>query len=140
MSIPLLLLIEDNPDEITLAKIAVKRSGIDCQMLCLTSSTQAFAYLARSAAPHEDIPVLVVLNPLVGHNEGADILRAIRQHEILQSTPVIMLTNSPILENVKKAYDLGANAYIIKSINFEQSVERTRMTLAFWLNVNTVPR
>jgi two-component system, response regulator len=138
-----LLLIEDNPDDVELTRRAFARSNIVEQLVVVTDGEAALNYLFASgshagrdadALPHA---ILLDLNlPKIG---GLEVLRRLRADERTRRLPVIVLTTSGEERDIIASYDLGANSYVRKPVDFAQFVEAARQLGLYWLVLNEQP-
>ena len=135
-----LLLVEDNPDDVELTRRAFARSNIINHLVVVTDGEEALLYLFAAgpyagsdprALPHA---VLLDLNlPKIG---GLEVLRRIRAEETTRRLPVIILTTSREERDIVGSYDLGANSYVRKPVDFAQFVEAARQLGLYWLVLN----
>jgi CheY-like chemotaxis protein len=138
-----LLLVEDNPDDVELTRRAFARSNIANHLVVMRDGAEALDYLFATgphagrdchALPHA---VLLDLNlPKIG---GLDVLRRIRAAETTRLLPVIVLTTSREERDILGSYDLGANSYVRKPVDFAQFVEAARQLGLYWLTLNERP-
>jgi two-component system, response regulator len=136
----LILLVEDNPTDEALTLRAFKKSGIANDVVVVRDGPEALAYLFRTGA-HEGrdpatLPQIVLLDlnlPMIG---GIEVLRRIRADESTRLLPVIILTSSREERDLIDSYELGANSYIVKPVDFVQFVESVRQLGLYWLVVN----
>lgn len=137
-----ILWVEDDGDDAFLIGRAIKKAGLDQPML-VTDGGEAVAYLSgtgkysdRAAHP---MPSLVLLDLKLPRMSGFEILQWIRERQDLRRIPVIMFTSSKEKTDIDRAYDLGANAYLLKSVDHEDLVEALKRLRAFWLDLNLNP-
>ena len=132
-----ILLVEDNPDDAELTRIAFAEAGIDYRLHVVGDGVQALAYL-RGCAP-TDLPSLVLLDLNLPKLNGREVLEAIRTDPATRSLPVVVLTTSAEPFDVDTVYELGANSYIQKPVEFERFVEVVRQIGLYWLALNQPP-
>jgi CheY-like chemotaxis protein len=137
-----ILWVEDDGDDAVLIGRAIKKAGLDQPML-VTDGGEAVAYLSgtgkysdRAAHP---MPSLVLLDLKLPRMSGFEVLQWIRERQDLRRIPVIMFTSSKEKTDIDRAYDLGANAYLLKSVDHEDLVEALKRLRAFWLDLNLNP-
>ena len=137
-----ILWVEDDPSDVLLIGRAVRKAGLD-QPALARDGYEAVSYLCgsgrfadRSAHP---FPTLILLDLKLPKMSGFEVLRWIRDHEETSRIPVVMLTSSREEADIDRAYALGANAYLLKSVDHEQLVEALRRLRAFWLDLNLNP-
>ncbi|MBI1891997.1 MAG: response regulator [Burkholderiales bacterium] len=131
------LLVEDNPDEIVLARRAFDKAGLDISLDVAQSGDEACAMLA-----HDDVarlPQLVLLDlQMVGKN-GLAVLRELRARPLTKIVPVVLLSSSDEPEDIATAYSCGANSYLRKPVNFDAFVALVRDVHQYWLVHNRLP-
>ena len=132
-----ILLVEDNPDDAELTRIAFAEAGVDYRLHVVGDGVQALAYL-RGCAP-ADLPSLVLLDLNLPKLNGREVLEAIRAEPTTRSLPVVVLTTSAEPFDVDTVYELGANSYIQKPVEFERFVEVVRQIGLYWLALNQPP-
>jgi CheY-like chemotaxis protein len=143
MNIKTILLVEDNPDDIHLTKRALKKNNITSGLSVVNDGIQALDYLVRaSTAPaggSEVLPTLILLDLKLPRMDGLELLKRIRADERLKRLPVVILTSSKEEQDIIRSYDLGANSYIRKPVDFEQFNEAVRQLGLYWLRLNEPP-
>ena len=137
------LLIEGNPDDVLLIRRAFHKADPRSQIHHAADGDEAVAYLSgqggfadRSQHP---LPVLVLLDLKLPKRSGHEVLEWLRAQEGLRRLPVAILTSSQEPVDVKRAYDLGANAYLLKPLEFEALLELVSALNLFWLILNETP-
>lgn len=138
-----LLLVEDNPDDVELTRRAFARSNIINQLVVVTDGEEALHYLFATGPyagrdPHA-LPHAVLLDLNLPKINGLDVLRRIRAAEATRRLPVIILTTSREERDILGSYDLGANSYVRKPVDFAQFVEAARQLGLYWLVLNIQP-
>ena len=138
-----LLLVEDNPDDVELTRRAFARSNIINQLVVVTDGEAALHYLFATG-PHADrnpraLPCAVLLDLNLPKINGLEVLRRIRAEEMTKRLPVIILTTSREERDIIGSYDLGANSYVRKPVDFAQFVEAARQLGLYWLVLNEKP-
>lgn len=143
--LPVILLVEDNPDDVLLARRALKKADLPVAMQVVTDGDQAVAYL-DGAGPFGDRqrhpqPALILLDLKLPKRSGLEVLRWIRAQAELATTPIVVLTSSTEDEDIQKAYALGANSYLQKPVAFNALVELLGALGLYWFRHNlTGPR
>ena len=140
---PPVLLIEDNEDDVFLMKRAFKSAAIELPVQTVPDGQQALDYLAgigsyadRTTFP---LPLMIFLDIKLPHVSGFEVLRWIRAQPEVHRTIVIVLTSSNHPADIRQAYDLGANSYVVKPASFQQLEEFARGFKAYWLTCNRPP-
>ena len=135
-----ILLVEDNPDDVELTRIAFAEAKIANDLVVVGDGAQALDYLfARgvySDRDPNDLPSIVLLDLNLPKVDGREVLQAIRAHEATRSLPVVVLTTSAEPFDVEASYALGVNSYIQKPVNFEQFVWAVKQVGLYWLVLN----
>jgi two-component system response regulator len=138
-----ILLVEDNPEDVRLTKRALKRNNITNELVVLTDGVEALEYLIKadggSAGAAGDLPAVILLDLKLPRMDGLELLKEIRAHERLKRLPVVVLTSSKEQQDILNSYDLGANSYIRKPVDFEQFMEAVRCLGLYWLLLNEPP-
>ena len=135
-----ILLVEDNPDDVELTRIAFAEAGATYHLTVVSDGAQAVDYLlARGAHSDRDpneLPALVLLDLNLPKLDGREVLQVLRNHPATKTLPVVVLTTSAEPYDVDRVYDLGANSYIQKPVEFERFVEVVRQIGLYWLDLN----
>lgn len=140
MNDKVILLVEDNPDDVLLTERALRRNNIINTVIVAHDGQEAIDFLTGSGAyagqPAENLPELVLLDLKLPKVGGLEVLRAIRANELTHRLPVVVLTSSAEERDIVSSYDLGANSYIRKPVDFDQFVEAVRELGLYWLVLN----
>jgi CheY-like chemotaxis protein len=119
-----ILLIEDNPDDVELTRIAFSEAGIAHRLVVVSDGAAALDYLfARGRYAARDplrLPAIVLLDLNLPKVDGREVLQAIRDNDTTRALPVVVLTTSDEPFDVAASYALGANSYIQKPVDFAQ--------------------
>lgn len=135
---PCVLLIEDNADDERLMMRALGLNGRIPQVVVARDGESALTLLHGGNGANLR-PDLIILDLKIPKISGVELLRKIRGDQRTQAIPVVVLTSSDEVEDIRKCYVNGANSYIRKPINFEEFVDHVRQLEAYWLSVNTSP-
>lgn len=134
------LLVEDDPGDAGLVRIAMRRSRHSCRLHHVADGGEAMAFLRRHG-PHDQAPrpdlILLDLN-LPGRN-GHEILEEIRADSVLRAIPVVILSTSGAERDVKKAYSLGASSYVSKPMDVEAFTAAIHSIEDFWFGTAQLP-
>jgi CheY-like chemotaxis protein len=138
-----ILLVEDNADDILLIRRALVKSGIINPLSIVNDGDQAVAYLERRP-PFDDpsrspSPALVLLDLKLPRRSGLEVLDWIRQEPSVRRIPVVVLTSSREPADVGRAYDRGANSYLVKPVDFDGLREMIALVGDYWLLRNEPP-
>ena len=135
-----ILLVEDNPDDVELTRLAFDEAKIANQLAVVGDGAEALDYLfARgrfSDRDTADLPSLVLLDLNLPKVDGREVLQAIRANEATRGLPVVVLTTSTEPFDVEATYALGVNSYIQKPVDFEQFVWAVKQVGLYWLVLN----
>ena len=130
-----ILLVEDNPDDIKLALRALKKNNIVNDVVIAADGKAALDYLLGTNSP----PAVILLDLKLPKMDGLEVLRQIRATSQLKRLPVVVLTSSKEEVDLIKSYDLGANSYIRKPVEFVQFSEAVNQLGMYWLLLNEPP-
>ncbi|SEE73343.1 response regulator [Pseudomonas coleopterorum] len=137
-----ILLVEDNPNDLELALIALERSQLTNEVVIMRDGAEAMDYLLRRneySDRQEGNPAVLLLDVKLPKVNGLEVLEAIRQTEALRSIPVVMLTSSREEPDLERAYQLGVNAYVVKPVKFKEFVSAITDLGMFWAVLNEPP-
>lgn len=141
--VKIILLVEDNPDDQELARLALSHCGIDNQVVVMEDGVQALDFLFGDGAfaDHgERLPPAVVLLDLkLPKIDGTEVLRRLRDDPRTCLLPVVVLTTSKEEQDIARSYELGANSYIRKPVEFEQFTQAVAQLGLYWLSLNEHP-
>jgi two-component system response regulator len=135
-----ILLVEDNPSDIELTRRAFEKSHIANEMIVAEDGQEALDYLFDSDPLTNlrlnELPALVLLDLKLPKVDGLNVLRQIRNDDHTSRLPVVILTTSNEEQDVAQSYDLGANSYIRKPVDFKQFVAAVQHLGLYWLVMN----
>ena len=137
----LILVAEDDPQHAELILEAFSAAKIANPVLVCKDGAEAIAHLSGEA-PHHDaggVPSLLLLDLHLPRRSGLEVLEWVRDQPHLKYVPVVMLTSSREAEDMTKAYELGANSYLIKPVGFDALVQVIRTLGMYWLVLNQKP-
>ena len=144
MSEKTILLVEDNPDDVTLTLRALKKNNLLNEVVVAKDGVQALDFLFcegefsnRSA---EVLPELVLLDLKLPKVDGLEVLKRIRSEDATKLLPVVILTSSNEQSDITSGYELGVNSYIRKPVDFEHFIEAVRQLGLYWLVLNQTPK
>ncbi|MCK5152431.1 MAG: response regulator [Candidatus Thorarchaeota archaeon] len=140
----IILLVEDNEDDIVLTQRALKRANILNEVIVVRDGIEALEYLrceGKYADRSNKKPIVVVLLDLnMPRMGGLDCLKEMRNDSNLRVLPVVILTSSREDRDVVESYEIGANSYIQKPVDFDQFVKAIQTLGLYWLVLNVSPK
>ena len=135
-----ILLVEDNPDDQVLLKRAMKKNHLANEIVVANDGVEALDYLFGTGTfegrDTSAQPELVLLDLKLPKMDGHDVLRAMRADPRTKYIPVVVLTSSVEEADMIRSYDLGANSFVQKPIDFEEFVEAAAKLGLYWLVLN----
>ena len=139
-----ILLVEDDENDVLFMRMALEQSGVTNPLHVAEHGRQALAYLngeGEYADRHSfPLPCLVLMDLKLPYVTGLEVLRKMRQSPQLKEMIVIILTSSQEESDLDQAYELGANAYVVKPPNLDKLQDLTKAIKEFWLVHNIPPR
>ncbi len=132
-----ILHVEDNADDVMLTAMAFRKAGATVKLEVASDGEKAIEALqnGNAAAP----PDCILLDIKLPCKSGLEVLSWIRQQPKLKRLPVVMLSSSMLPDDINRAYDLGANSYLIKPSDLESLVSLARTIDHYWLRTNMPP-
>jgi CheY-like chemotaxis protein len=134
------LLVDDDPGDTLMIREAFEHNKVRNALACVADGVQAMQYLRREGeyrdAPRPD---LILLDLNLPRKDGREVLAEIKGDPVLATIPVVVLTTSHAEEDVLKSYQLHANAYVTKPVDFERFIEVVRQIDEFFVTVVKLP-
>ncbi|ABC22454.1 response regulator [Rhodospirillum rubrum] len=135
-----ILLVEDNPGDARLASEAFKEGGLPTNLHVVQDGIEAMAFLRRerlyAGVPRPD---LILLDLNLPRKDGREVLEELKEDPNLKRIPVIVLTTSQAEVDIIRSYDLHANCYIVKPVDFDQFIDVVRGIEQFWCTLVKLP-
>jgi two-component system, chemotaxis family, response regulator Rcp1 len=135
-----ILLVEDNPGDVRLTQEALKEAKIRNTLHVVSDGVAAIEFLKKAGtfgdAPRPDILLLDLNLP---RKDGREVLAEIKADPSLRTIPVVVLTTSAADEDILRAYNLHANCYITKPVDFNRFIEVVRSIENFWFTIVKLP-
>jgi two-component system response regulator len=138
-----ILLVEDNSDDVEITLRAFRKSNVLSEIVVVRDGVEALDYMfaagtyaGRNTNPQPDVILLDLKLPKVG---GLEVLRRLRGEERTRRVPVVVLTSSNEEKDIQSSYDLGANSFVRKPVDFTQFMEVARQLGQYWLVINESP-
>ena len=133
MNLVRILLIEDNDGDVLLVRKAFEQNNLINELLVAPTANEGLKLL------REKRPEVVLLDLNLPGKSGLEVLEEIKQDEELKRTVVVILTSSPAEKDVLKSYDLHANLYIVKPLDFNKLIEVVKQIGNLFLGIATLP-
>jgi CheY-like chemotaxis protein len=138
------LLIDDDPADVFLVQRAFAKLGLGSDLRVVNDGEEAIQYL-NGASQYGDrerfpLPSFILLDLKMPRRSGFEVLEWLRGQPSLRRLPVIVWTSSSQMSDINKAYDVGANSYLVKTANPEAMQELTRLINLYWTRLNQPPQ
>jgi len=136
-----ILLVEDNPGDVRLAREAFRDAKISNRIHTVCDGAEAMAFLN-----HEGVytgvpsPDLILLDLNLPKKDGREVLAAVKADERIKHIPVVVLTTSNAEQDIARSYDLQANCYVTKPVDLDQFMSTVKAVGDFWLALAKLPR
>jgi two-component system response regulator len=143
MKSKIILLVEDNPDDVALTRRALDKSHIANKLVIAEDGEEALDYLFGTGSYEgrdvTNLPTLILLDLKLPKVDGYEVLKRIREDDRTKWLPVVVLTSSNEKNDVENCYDIGANSYIRKPVDFIQFSDAVKHLGLYWLVINEPP-
>lgn len=136
-----ILLVEDEPADANLVRLALKESKVFCRLHHVFDGLEALTFLRREGAENANMPRpdLILLDINMPRMNGRELLTALKADEKLASIPVVVLTTSDIERDVAASYKMGAAGYITKPVDIDQFIDAIRQLDNYWFALVKLP-
>lgn len=137
-----ILLVEDNLHDIQLVTAVLKKNSLANDLVVIRDGAEALDYLFRQGnfqSAAEPMPSVILLDLKMPKVSGLEVLQRIKADDTLKAIPVVMLTSSREETDLINSYQVGANAYVVKPVAYEQFADAIRQTGLFWGFLNEPP-
>ena len=142
MELKPILLVEDNPRDLELTLVALERSRLANDVVVARDGAEALDYLnctGKYADRARGNPAVVMLDLKLPKVDGMQVLEAVKRDEQLRHIPMVVLTSSKEEQDLLKSYSLGANAYVVKPVDFQEFLHAVQELGGFWAVLNEPP-
>ena len=132
-----ILLVEDNPDDEALTLRALRKHDLADEVVVVRDGAEALAFFYEATrAGDEPLPELVILDLKLPKVDGLQVLKILRDDAHTRRLPVVVLSSSSEERDIIQSYDLGANSYVRKPVDFAEFSEAVRQLAIYWLGLN----
>jgi CheY-like chemotaxis protein len=137
-----ILLVEDSPKDVELTLEALSENNLANNVVPLKDGVEALEFLrceGEFTNRKKGNPAVILLDIKMPRMDGIEVLQAIRNDNKLKMIPVVMLTSSREEPDLKKCYELGVNAYVVKPVDFKKFIDAVKQIGVFWALLNELP-
>ena len=137
-----ILLVEDSKQDVELTMVALEECHLANHVDVAGDGAEALDYLYRRgafASREDEMPVVVLLDLKMPKVDGMEVLRQMKSDPAMRLIPVVMLTSSREERDLVQSYKLGANAYVVKPVDFQQFIDAIKQLGCFWAILNEMP-
>ncbi|HEX4855429.1 MAG TPA: response regulator [Limnobacter sp.] len=140
------ILVDDNSNDADLALRVVRKTSSTSTTVLLEDGERAIEYFRQLMDDHPsdsaalNLPKLVLLDLKLPKLDGLEVLSFLRSKEVFRTMPVVVLSSSREISDVKRAYELGVNSFAVKPVQFDQYLARISALVSYWLTINELPR
>ena len=137
-----ILLVEDDPHDSELTQMALADCNLANRVIAVEDGAEAMEYLnyeGNFVTRKKGNPAVILLDIKMPRMDGIEVLKKIRSNEKLKTLPVVMLTSSKEDPDLKACYELGANAYVVKPVDFKEFMDSIKNIGVFWALINEIP-
>jgi len=139
MNRPLILHVEDDPNDVFLFGRAFKKAGLLAELRAFEDGDDLITFLSGLGDSGVKLPSLLMLDIKLPRKSGFEVLAWLRAHATFRYLPVLMLTSSAQPQDVRRAYEAGANGYLVKPMDMDEAVKLFSAISQFWLGANVSP-
>ena len=134
------LLVEDNPGDVRLTREALREGKVRNNLSVVSDGVEAVAFLRKEGKYANAVrPDVILLDLNLPKKDGREVLQDIKADPALRHIPVVILTSSQAEQDILRAYDLHANCYVTKPVDFEQFITVVRSIEDFWFTIVKLP-
>lgn len=144
MNEKIILLVEDNADDELLTKRAFRKNNIKNALVVVRDGVEALEWLFREGEHANRDPSLepqvILLDIKLPRLDGLEVLRRFKESDVASNIPVVVLTTSDEDRDIRSAYELGANSYIVKPVDFDKFMDVASQIELYWVALNQPTR
>ena len=137
-----ILLVDDNENDVELTLLALQSHKLTNAIVHLRDGVEAIEYLQKgnaASSPVAELPLFILLDIKMPRMDGLEVLRRVRADPKLALVPIVVMTSSREQPDLRTAYELGANAYVVKPVHFEEFRKAVSTVGMFWALLNESP-
>jgi CheY-like chemotaxis protein len=138
-----ILLVDDDENDVLLLQRAFRKAGLHDWLRVVTEGQEAINYLSGQGQYSDrekfPLPFLLLLDLKMPGTDGFEVLRWARGESDLKRLLIVVLTSSNLQSDVDRAYELGANSYLVKPVEFDEMVHMVQRFQAYWAEINRTP-
>jgi CheY-like chemotaxis protein len=138
MSLRPILVVEDNPMDVDLTLRAFRQRKLPNPIEVARDGEEALAWIPRWEAG-EPRPLFILMDVNMPKVGGLEVLQQLKSHPVLRTIPVVMLSTSSVTQDVQKAYECGANSYLVKPVDFDHFMDVALQLEVYWVAFNRSP-
>ena len=135
----LILLVEDDEDDVFLLRRAAGRAGVKNPIEVMSNGEDAIVHLQAVEAGTQPAPAVIIMDLKMPRKGGLEVLEWLRGQERIRFLPVVIFTSSQQPQDVRAAYELGANSYLVKPSTFDELLAMTAQLGRYWTQANRAP-
>ena len=142
IDIKTILLVEDNPQDVELTLVALSEHNLANNVVSVSDGVEAMEFLhyeGKFKDRKKGNPAVILLDIKMPRMDGIEVLYELRNDKKFKNLPVVMLTSSLEEPDLKKCYELGVNAYVVKPVNFSDFIDAVKHIGVFWALLNEQP-
>ncbi|HEY1059133.1 MAG TPA: response regulator [Limnobacter sp.] len=139
------VLVDDNSNDADLALRVVRKTSASSSTVLLEDGERAIDYFKQlMSQPGEDgtpdLPKLLLLDLKLPKLDGLEVLKFLRAQDVFNTMPIVVLSSSREISDVRRAYELGVNSFAVKPVQFDQYLTRISALVSYWMTINELPR
>jgi two-component system, response regulator len=134
-----ILVVEDSPEDVELTLRALRKAHLVNPVHVVGDGSEALEFFFGAEAKGDRLPRVVLLDLKLPRIGGLEVLARLKADERTRAVPVVVLTSSRESPDIRRAYDLGANSYVVKPVEFESFAEAVGQAGLYWLLLNEPP-